>query len=332
MSAARPAIAVHGLGKRYELDTVVDKVGFEVAAGTCTALVGPAGAGKSTILRILLGLVRPTTGTASVGAPGAVARIGGGAPVGGMLTPRGLHPARSARDHLTIYAAAARVPETRVEELLDTVGMTEHADQRAEELSAGQQTRIGLATALLADPPLLILDEPTDGLEAPERTRLHDFLRGHVRRGGTVLVASRSLAAVVPAADDLVVLSEGAVVYTGTPAKLRRGHPDRIVVSASVPVALATMLAARGYTDTVIRPDGRLAIAEATETQIQDAARAAGVRLDAMTPDPIHPDRVLAALTTPRTATPRGPAYLPPAYPQHPVAPLRQPMPYGIQR
>ncbi|WP_054811820.1 ABC transporter ATP-binding protein [Nocardia arizonensis] len=329
MSAARPAFAARGLTKRYGLDAAVENVSFSVAAGTCTGLVGPAGAGKSTVLRVLLGLVRPTTGTASVGSPGARARIGGGSPIGALLTPRGLHPSRSVRDHLAVYAAAARVPDGRVADLLDLVGLTEHADTRAGALSPGQSTRAALATALLAEPPLLVLDEPTEGLEPGERTRLHDLLRGYLRRGGTILLASRSLAAVVPVLDNLVVLSEGAAVYEGTPAKLRRGHPDRIVVSASVPVALATALAARGYTDTVIRPDGRLAIAEATEAQIQEAAARAGVRLDAMTPDPIHPDRVLGALTTPRNTAPRPLAA--PAYPT-PAAPPRQPTPYGIPR
>ncbi|MET7771249.1 ATP-binding cassette domain-containing protein [Nocardia sp. NPDC005366] len=329
MTAARPAFAVRGLSKRYDLVSAIDDVSFTVATGTSVGLVGPAGAGKTTVLRILLGLVRPTTGTASVGSPGSVAGIGGGPPVGGMLSPRGLHPARSARDHLSIYAAAARVPDERVEELLESVGLAEHAATRAAALSAGQQTRVALATALLADPPLLILDDPADGLDPAERGWLQEFLRGHTRRGGTVLLSSASLAAVVPMVDNLVVMSEGSVVYQGTPAKLRRGHPDRLVVAASTPVALATVLAARGYTDAVIRQDGRLAVADASETQIQDAARAAGVRLDSVTPDPIHPDRVLASLTTPRTAAP-PPAHAP--YPPHPAVPARQPTPYGIPR
>ncbi|MGN2636144.1 ABC transporter ATP-binding protein [Nocardia takedensis] len=327
MSSARPAFAARGLSKSHPSGPVVENVSFTVAAGTCTALVGPAGAGKSTVLRMLLGLVRPTSGTAAVGVRGAAARIGGGGPVGAVLTPRGLHPLRSAREHLAIHAAAARVPDARIADLLDAVGMTEHADAPADELSAGQQTRVAVATATLADPPLLVLDEPSDGLDPGERGWLHEFLRRHLRRGGTILLAERSLAAAVPLADDLVVLSEGAVVYEGTPAKLRRGYPDRIVVAASVPVALATALAARGYTDTVIRPDGRLAIAEASEAQILDIARAAHVRLDSVTPDPIHPDRVLASLTTPRASA--APHFAPPA-PMPPAA--RQPMPYGIPR
>ncbi len=328
MSRARPAFSVRGLTKRYEQTVAIEDVTFSVDTGTSVGLVGPSGAGKSTVLRILLGLVRPTAGTASVGSPGAVAGIGGGSPVGGMLAPRGLHPARAARDHLSIHAAAARVPDGRVEEVLDSVGLSGHADTRISALSAGQHTRLALATALLADPPLLILDEPAEGLDAAERGWLQDFLRGHNRRGGTVLLSSTSLAAVVPMVDNLVVMSEGSVVYQGSPAKLRRGHPDRLVVAASTPVALATVLAARGYTDAVIRPDGRLAVADATESQIRDAAHTAGVRLDSVTADPIHPDRVLASLTKPRTTAPT-PFAAPAPYPNHPV---QQPTSYGIPR
>ncbi|WP_067846152.1 ABC transporter ATP-binding protein [Nocardia lijiangensis] len=316
MTAAKPALVVRGLSKRYELDPAVENVSFSVATGSTAAVVGPAGAGKTTVLRILLGLLEPSSGSAEIGS----------SPVGGMLTPRGLHPARAARDHLLVYAAAAGVPDARVDAVLEAVGLDTAARVKTGALSVGQQTRLALATALLTDPRVLTLDEPTEGLDAAERGWLHDFLRRHTRRGGTVLLSSTSLAAVVAMADQLIVMSEGAVVYQGTPAKLRRNHPDRLVVAASTPVALATVLAARGYTDAVIRPDGRLAVAEASEAEVRDAAKAAGVRLDSVTPDPIHPDRVLASLTKPsRTAAPMFP--VPAAHTPHP-----QPTPYGIPR
>ncbi|MEU2041377.1 ABC transporter ATP-binding protein [Nocardia niwae] len=329
MSGTRPiAFAVRGLTKRYELATALTDVSFTVPSGTVAALVGPRGAGKTTILRVLLGLLVPTTGTASVGGPGS-RRDGAGSAgvIGGVLAPRGLHPARTARDHLWIYAAAARVADSRVTEVLELVGLDDHASTKIGALSIGQHTRLALATALLGDPPLLVLDEPMEGLDAAERGWLQDFLRRHTLRGGSVLLTSESLGAVLPAADQLVVLNEGAVVYQGTPARLRRGHPDRLVVAASTPIALATMLAAQGFTDAVIRPDGRLAVAEATEAQIRTAAAAAQVRIDSIVPDPIHPDRVLASLTKPSAA----PA---PHYPglAAPAAQPPSPMPYGIPR
>ncbi|WP_330228732.1 ATP-binding cassette domain-containing protein [Nocardia sp. NBC_00508] len=302
---------------------------FTVPAGTTAALVGPQGAGKTTVLRALLGLIAPTSGTASVGGPGSARPDAAPSArgVGAVLAPRGLHPARTARDHLLIYAAAAGVVDARVGEVLELVGLDEHAATKCGAMSIGQQTRLALATALLGDPPLLVLDDPMDGLEAAERGWLQEFLRRHTRRGGSALLSSESLAAVLPGADHLIVLNEGAVVYQGSPARLRRGHPDRLVVTASPPIALATMLAAQGFTDAVIRPDGRLAVAEATEAQIRAAATAAKVRIDNIIPDPIHPDRVLASLTKP-TAAPA------PHYPGLAAPGTQQPssMPYGIPR
>ncbi|WP_330250078.1 ATP-binding cassette domain-containing protein [Nocardia sp. NBC_00565] len=328
MSAGRPlAFAVRGLTKRYNLVTAVENVSFTVPSGTMAVLVGPAGAGKTTILRILLGLLEPTSGTAAVGGPGSGRRReperGPASAVGGMLDPRGLHPARSARDHLLVYAAAAGVEDARVDEVIQAVGLGESARTRAGALSVGAQTRLALATALLGDPTLLILDEPMAGLDPAERAWLVDFLRRHTRRGGTVLLSSETLAPVIPMADNIIVVSEGSVVYQGTPARLRRGHPDRLVVVASTPIALATTLAAQGFTDAVIRPDGRLAVAEATEAQIRAAAAAARVRVDSITADQIHPDRVLASLVKP--ARPPQPA------PYAGIAP-HQPTPYGIPR
>ncbi|PXX68886.1 ABC-2 type transport system ATP-binding protein [Nocardia tenerifensis] len=330
MSAVRPlAFSVRALTKRYGLVPAVENVSFTVASGTTAALVGPRGAGKTTIARTLLGLLEPTSGTAAVGGPGTnrggeTDRAGSARVVGGVLAPRGVHPGRTARDHLLVYAAAVGVPDARAEEVLGLVGLGDLARAKGAALSAGQQTRLALATAVLGDPPLLVLDEPMDGLDAAERGWLQDFLRRHARRGGSALVTGESLAAVLPGADTVIVLSEGAVVYQGTPARLRRGHPDRLVVAASTPIALATALAAGGFTDAVIRPDGRLAVAEATEADIREAATVAQVRVDSVVPDVIHPDRVLASLTKPQA---------PPA-PQYPglAGAVHHPKPYGIPR
>ncbi|WP_051027330.1 ABC transporter ATP-binding protein [Nocardia higoensis] len=324
MTATRPAITVRGLTKRYEFVPALAEVGFTVAPGTVTGLVGPAGSGKTTVLRVLLGFTAPDAGSAQIGVTG---------PVGAVLNPRGLHPARAAADHLDVYAAAADVRRDRVPEVLAAVGLTDQARTRAGELSFGQQTRLALATALLPDPRVLLLDDAIEGLDAAERGRLHDLLRAHARRGGAALITGATLSSVVSTADQLVVLSEGSVVYTGTPAKLRRGNPDRLIVAAPVPVALATALAARGFTDAVIRQDGRLAVAEATEPQIREIASAAGVRIDGIVADPIHPDRVLASLTKPRTTTP---LHAPPSFVPQPSpysAPMRPPpMPRGMPR
>ncbi|MEU0543103.1 ABC transporter ATP-binding protein [Nocardia sp. NPDC005978] len=308
MSQARPlAFAAAGLSRDFGTVRVVDEVSFVVPAGTVAALIGPAAAGKSTVLRMLLGQLRPTSGTASVGGPGSGVRRGR-QPVGAMLTPRGLHPARTVRAQLRVFAAAAGVPDERADELLTLTRLEPVAGERISMLPPGAQTRLALAVALLGDPPLLVLDEPLSGLDLAESAWLFEFLQGHARRGGTVLLTSRTLSTVLPVADELIVLDRGKVTYQGSPARLRRSHPDRLLVKASSPIALATTLAAQGFTDAVMRPDGRLAVAEASLAQLESAAALARVQLTEITPEHIHPDQVLATLTRP-APTPYPAAY-----------------------
>ncbi|MEC3916627.1 ABC transporter ATP-binding protein [Nocardia sp. CDC160] len=304
------AFAAGGLTKTFDTVTAVDEVSFVVPAGTVAALVGPHGSGKSTVLRMLLGLLTPTSGTASVGGPGSGAKAGGQV-VGAMLNPRGLHPARKVAAQLRVFASAAGVSDTRVEELLTLVRLTDVADRRIGGLTEGMRTRLALAVALLGDPPLLVLDDPTAGLDVRETAWLNDFLRGHARRGGTVLLTSRTLSTVLPIADELIVLDRGAIAYQGSPARLRRSHPDRLLVKASSPIALATSLAAQGFTDAVMRPDGRLAVAEASLSQLESAASTARVQLTEVTQEHIHPDQVLAALTHTGAPAPTYPAPAP---------------------
>ncbi|WP_280361683.1 ABC transporter ATP-binding protein [Nocardia wallacei] len=308
MSAPRPlAFAATGLSKRFEGLNAVREVSFTVPSGSTAALVGPPGSGKSTIARMLLGLLPPTSGTAAIGGPGSGAQRWA-RPVGAMLQPRGLYPARSVRGQLRVFAGAAGVSDEQVDALLALTSLEPVAEERVRALPVGVQTRLALAIALLGDPALLVLDDPLAGLDAAERGWLSDYLRGHARRGGTTLLTSQSLAAVVPVADQLIVLGDGAVVYQGSPRRLRRSHPDRLVVGASSPIALATTLAAQGFTDTVMRSDGRLAVAEASRTEIEAAATSARVQLTELIAEPVHPDRVLAALTRGSTVVPPAPA------------------------
>ncbi|AHH21154.1 putative ABC transporter, ATP-binding protein [Nocardia nova SH22a] len=289
MSAARSlALSATGLGVRFEGVAAVRDVEFSVPAGTTAALVGPPGSGKTTVLETLLGLTRPDAGAVRV------TRDGG---VGAVLQPRGLHPARTVRAQLRIQAAAAGVGDDRVDAVLAALRLRDVAGTRVRETSEGQQSRLALAQALLADPRVLILDDPFAGSDPAERGWLSEHLRAHARRGGTTLFTSRSLAAAVPICDQVIVLSAGSIAYQGSPRRLRRNHPDRLVVSTSSAISLATTLAAQGFTDAVMRPDGRLAIGDASPEEIRAAAALANVHLGELVSEPVHPDRVLAILT-----------------------------------
>ncbi|RMI35064.1 ATP-binding cassette domain-containing protein [Nocardia stercoris] len=329
------ACSVSGLHRAFGGVTVLRDVSFRVPVGGIAAVVGPPDSGKTTLVRILLGLLPPSSGTVTVGgrAPGGR----GATPVGAMLQSRGLHPARTARGELRRYAAAAGAGDERVDQLLARLGLAEVADIRIRELAESQRTRLALAVAVIGDPPLLVLDDPLAGLDPADQVGLLDVVRGHARRGGTVVLTAQSLAPVVPVADGLIVLSGGSVVFQGSPRRLRRDHPDRLVVASSSPIALATALAAEGFTDTVMRPDGRLGVAEATPEQVQAAARVARVHVSPPALETIHPDRVLAELTARGQSAPaQPPAYPVPArpvgYPPPPGPVPQPPTSYGMPR
>jgi ABC-2 type transport system ATP-binding protein len=197
--------------KTFGATRAVEGLTFEVRAGRITGLVGPNGAGKSTSLRGLLGLVRPSSGSATVfGAPYAdlaePARR-----VGVSMEGVGLNPAHSGRRHLTVFARAAGLADSRVTEVLELTGIAHAADRRVRGWSTGMRARLGLATALLGDPDLLVLDEPTNGLD-PEGVRwLRTFLREQAAGGRTVLLSSHMLAELENTVDDIVVLNRSAL-------------------------------------------------------------------------------------------------------------------------
>ncbi|SNQ49634.1 ABC transporter ATP-binding protein [Frankia canadensis] len=189
----------------------VENLSFEVQAGRIVGLVGPNGAGKSTSLRGLLGLVRPTSGSAAVfGAPYA-ALADPARRIGVSMEGVGLNPAHTGRRHLTVFARAAGLPDSRVTEVLDLTGIAHAAGRKLRGWSTGMRARLGLATALLGDPELLVLDEPTNGLD-PEGVRwLRTFLREQAALGRTVLLSSHMLAELENTVDDIVVLNRTAL-------------------------------------------------------------------------------------------------------------------------
>jgi ABC-2 type transport system ATP-binding protein len=193
----------------------VDGLSFEVQPGTVTGFLGPNGAGKTTTLRMLLGLVAPDEGTATIDGlpyrdlPEPLHRVGA------VLEASSFHPGRTARAHLRIQALAARADQARVDDVLELVGLADAGNRRVGGFSLGMRQRLGLATALLADPDVLILDEPANGLD-PEGIRwLRALLRGFAADGGTVLVSSHMLAEVEQTIDSVVIVDHGRLVAQG---------------------------------------------------------------------------------------------------------------------
>jgi len=205
-------IEATGLTKRYGHTVAVDHLSFAVEAGQVVGFLGPNGAGKTTTLRMLLGLVLPDQGSASVDGRPYVALPSPACQVGAVLEASSCHPGRTARNHLRVRALAAGLDPTRVEDVLGLVGLASAADQRAGTFSLGMRQRLGLASALLADPDVLILDEPANGLD-PEGVRwLRDLIRGLAADGAAVLVSSHLLAEVAQTVDDVIIINSGRLV------------------------------------------------------------------------------------------------------------------------
>ncbi|MFL6251195.1 MAG: ABC transporter ATP-binding protein, partial [Actinomycetes bacterium] len=189
-------ITIQGLTKRFGPVVAVDDLSFEVDQGTVVGFLGPNGAGKTTTLRMLLGLVSPTAGSARIDGKPYRALAEPVRHVGAVLEASSFHPGRSARNHLRVVATAAGLPLNRADAVLDQVALTQAAHRRVGGFSLGMRQRLSLATALLGDPQVLILDEPANGLD-PEGIRwLRGFFRHLAGEGRTVLVSSHQLAEV----------------------------------------------------------------------------------------------------------------------------------------
>jgi ABC-2 type transport system ATP-binding protein len=205
-------IVAQGLTKTYGQKTAVDGITFTVEPGRVTGFLGPNGAGKSTTMRMIMGLDRPTAGSVTVNGrryrdfPAPLREVGA------LLEARALHPGRSARDHLRWLAASNGIPRTRVDEVLDLVGLEGVAGQRVGKFSLGMGQRLGIAVALLGDPPVVVLDEPVNGLD-PEGIRwVRNLARRLAAEGRTVFVSSHLMSEMALTADHLVVVGRGRIL------------------------------------------------------------------------------------------------------------------------
>jgi ABC-2 type transport system ATP-binding protein len=217
--AAAP-VELRGLTKRFGALTAVDDLSFTVPSGAITGFLGPNGAGKTTSLRMLLGLITPSSGTALINGRRYADLPDPLLAVGTVLENSAAHPGRTARNHLRIHAIAGGVPDRRIAQVLATTGLASAAGQRVGEFSLGMRQRLGLATALLCDPAILILDEPANGLD-PEGVRwLRHLLRGLAAEGRAVLMSSHMLAEAALTVDRVVIVYQGRLVTQGTLAEV----------------------------------------------------------------------------------------------------------------
>lgn len=218
---AAAAVEVVDAVKIIDGVTVLDGVSFDALPGRVTAFLGPNGAGKSTMLRALLGIDRLTSGTATIGGLPFAAHATPLRVAGALLTPDAAHPRRTARGHLQVVAASNGLPASRVDALLEVVGIADIAELPVGQMSLGMRQRLGLATALIGDPSVVILDEPHNGLDAAAIRWLRGVLRVLADAGRTVLVSSHLMSEVQLMADDIVVIDKGRIVHSSPIAKFK---------------------------------------------------------------------------------------------------------------
>ena len=289
-------VEIRGLSKRFGRVLAVNDLSFDVQAGRVTGFLGPNGAGKSTTLRALLGLVRPSAGTATFDGRRYEELVRPSTKVGAVLEDASFHPGRTARNHLRVLAATGEHPYERVDVVLHDVGLTEAADRRVGGYSMGMRQRLGIAAALLGDPEVLILDEPTNGLDPPGIAWMRDLVRAQAGRGRAVLISSHLLAEVAQSVDDVVVVARGELRGQGTLESVLGGDEGQsTAVRARDNARLARALGAAGHT--VVRDGAGLLVPGASPEEVGVIAGDAGVYLVGLAPQARSLEQAFFALT-----------------------------------
>ena len=294
-------VEVRDLSKRFGKVEAVKNLSFDVEAGRVTGFLGPNGAGKSTTLRALLGLIHPTGGTATFAGKRYDELEHPSAAVGAVLEDASFHPGRSARNHLRVLATTGGHPPSRVDQVLESVGLSEAADRRVKGYSMGMKQRLGIAAALLGDPEVLLLDEPTNGLDPPGIAWMRGMVREQAAQGRAVLISSHLLAEVSQSVDDVVVIANGELRAQGTLEAVLGGDDEpETEVSAEDPHALAAALKKAGAT--VREEGGKLVVPGMTPGQVGAIAAKAQVTVLGLAPRARSLEQAFMALTAERRA------------------------------
>jgi ABC-2 type transport system ATP-binding protein len=270
-------IEARNLTKRYGPVVAVDDLTFDVQPGTVTGFLGPNGAGKSTTMRMILGLDAPTKGSVTVQGRPYRSFHHPLHTVGALLEARGIHPGRSARNHLLCLAQANAIPARRVDDVLELVGLTKVADKRAGGFSLGMNQRLGIAGALLGDPEVLLLDEPVNGLDPEGIIWIRTLLRGLAAEGRTILLSSHLMTEMAMTADRLIVIGRGALIAdTSVEEFVRRSSGNRVRVRSPQADDLRAALE-DAATALETRDDGAVIVSGLDCPQVATLAAAAGV-------------------------------------------------------
>jgi ABC-2 type transport system ATP-binding protein len=270
-------IEARHLTKRYGEVLAVDDLTFDVQPGMVTGFLGPNGAGKSTTMRMILGLDAPTGGTVTVQGRRYRELHNPLHQVGALLEARGIHPGRSARNHLLCLAQANSIPIHRVDEVLDAVGLAKVANKKAGSFSLGMNQRLGIAGALLGDPEVLLLDEPVNGLDPEGIIWIRTLLRALAAEGRTILLSSHLMSEMALTADRLIVIGKGALIAdTSVEEFIRRSSGNRVRARSPEPDRLRASLADAAE-DIEVRDDGALIVTGLDCPQVATLAAAQGV-------------------------------------------------------
>ena len=249
-------IEASGLTKRYGPKTAVDDLSFVVRPGVVTGFLGPNGAGKSTTMRLLLGLDRPNAGGCLINGRRYVDFPAPLREVGALLEARAVHTGRSARNHLLAMAATNAIPRKRVEEMIGLVGLDQVAGKRVGGFSLGMGQRLGVASALLGDPGVLLLDEPVNGLDPEGILWIRNLLKALATEGRTVFVSSHLMSEMAVTATELIVVGRGRLIASGTVAELIHGaSTGAVMVRTREADRLASLLAGDGRHIERVHPD-----------------------------------------------------------------------------
>lgn len=273
-------IEVLNLTKRYGTRAVIDGITFAARPGAVTGFLGPNGAGKSTTMRVMLGLTRPDRGTASIDGHAYRELRFPARHVGALLEAAAPHRGMTVLGHLRWVAQSNRIPGRRISEVLEMVGLGHASRQRAGTLSLGMSQRLGLATALLGDPPVLMLDEPVNGLDAEGIRWIRELIRAMSAEGRTVFLSSHLMAEMAMIADHLIVINKGRLLADSSMSDFIGRHaPSYVQVRTPDLRLLCRELSAKGL-QPVLAPDGGLEVARTTAAEVRQVAAASQVRLD----------------------------------------------------